>query len=117
MSCSTLLLLVLWWTCNCAADQTIYVLRSGMLDKRSLPDIQELYDSGKMINMSLLLNGINVKKIASYGNYGYGYGYGYGRKYGYGHGYGYGYGYAGYGYSYTDTKPKKKSWIRRILGI
>ena len=31
--------------------------------------------------------------------------------------YGYGYGYAGYGYSYTDTKPKKKSWIRRILGI
>ena len=103
--------------CARAADQTIYVLRSGMLDKRSLPDIQELYDSGKMINMSLLLNGINVKKIASYGNYGYGYGYGYGRKYGYGHGYGYGYGYAGYGYSYTDTKPKKKSWIRRILGI
>jgi len=102
--------------CARAADQTIYVLRSG-IDKRSLPDIQELYDSGKMINMSLLLNGINVKKIASYGNYGYGYGYGYGRKYGYGHGYGYGYGYAGYGYSYTDTKPKKKSWIRRILGI
>ena len=103
--------------CARAADQTIYVLRSGMLDKRSLPDIQELYDSGKMINMSLLLNGINVKKIASYGNYGYGYGYGYGRKYGYGHGYGYGYGYAGYGYSYTDTKPKKKSWIRRIIGL
>jgi len=102
--------------CARAADQTIYVLRSG-IDKRSLPDIQELYDSGKMINMSLLLNGINVKKIASYGNYGYGYGYGYGRKYGYGHGYGYGYGYAGYGYSYTDTKPKKKSWIRRIIGL
>ena len=98
--------------CARAADQTIYVLRSGMLDKRSLPDIQELYDSGKMINMSLLLNGINVKKIASYGNYGYGYGYGYGRKYGYG----YGYGYAGYGYSYTDTKPKK-SWIRRLFGF
>lgn len=103
--------------CARVADQTIYVVRSGMLDKRSLPDIQELYDSGKMINMSLLLNGINVKKIASYGNYGYGYGYGYGRKYGYGHGYGYGYGYAGYGYSYTDTKPKKKSWIRRIIGF
>lgn len=100
--------------CARAADQTIYVLRSGMLDKRSLPDIQELYDSGKMNHMSLLLNGIDIKRIASYGNYGYGYGYGrYGRKYGYG----YGYGYAGYGYSYTDTKPKRKSWIRRILGI
>jgi capsular exopolysaccharide synthesis family protein len=100
--------------CARVADQTIYVLRSGMLDKRFLPDIQELYDSGKMNHMSLLLNGIDIKRIASYGNYGYGYGYGrYGRKYGYG----YGYGYAGYGYSYTDTKPKKKSWIRRILGI
>jgi hypothetical protein len=100
--------------CARVADQTIYVLLSGMLDKRFLPDIQELYDSGKMNHMSLLLNGIDIKRIASYGNYGYGYGYGrYGRKYGYG----YGYGYAGYGYSYTDTKPKKKSWIRRILGI
>lgn len=99
--------------CARAADQTIYVLRSGMLDKRSLPDIQELYDSGKMNHMSLLLNGIDIKRIASYGNYGYGYGYGrYGRKYGYG----YGYGYAGYGYSYTDTKPKK-SWIRRLFGF
>ncbi len=99
--------------CARVADQTIYVLLSGMLDKRFLPDIQELYDSGKMNHMSLLLNGIDIKRIASYGNYGYGYGYGrYGRKYGYG----YGYGYAGYGYSYTDTKPKK-SWIRRLFGF
>lgn len=87
--------------CARVADQTIYVVRSGMLDKRSLPDIQELYDSGKMNNMSILLNGIDIKKIASYGTYGYGYGYG--RKYGYG----YGYGYAGYGYSYTQDKKRK----------
>lgn len=99
--------------CARAADQSIYVLRSGMVDKRFLPEIQELYDSGKMNHMSILLNGIDVKRIASYGNYGYGYGYGYGRKYGYG--YGYGYGYAGYGYSYTQTK--KKSWIKRVLGL
>lgn len=99
--------------CSRVADLTIYVLRSGMVDKRFLPEIQELYDSGKMNHMSILLNGIDVKRIASYGNYGYGYGYGYGRKYGYG--YGYGYGYAGYGYSYTQTK--KKSWFRRVLGL
>jgi len=97
--------------CSRVADQTIYVLRSGMVDKRFLPEIQELYDSGKMNHMSILLNGIDVKKISSYGSYGYGYGYG--RKYGYG--YGYGYGYAGYGYSYTQTK--KKSWFRRVLGL
>ena len=87
--------------CARVADQTIYVVRSGMLDKRVLPEIQELYNSGKMNNMSILLNGIDIKKIASYGTYGYGYGYG--RKYGYG----YGYGYAGYGYSYTQDKKRK----------
>ena len=93
--------------CARMADQAVYVVRSGFLDKRSLPDIQELYDSGKMKNMSILLNGIDINKISSYGSYGYGYGYG--RKYGYG------YGYAGYGYSYTQEK--KKSWFRRIIGI
>jgi hypothetical protein len=60
-----------------------------------------------MKNMSILLNGIDIKKISSYGSYGYGYGYG--------HKYGYGYGYAGYGYSYTQEK--KKSWFRRIIGF
>jgi capsular exopolysaccharide synthesis family protein len=93
--------------CARMSDQAVYVVRSGFLDKRSLPDIQELYDSGKMKNMSILLNGIDINKISSYGSYGYGYGYG--RKYGYG------YGYAGYGYSYTQEK--KKSWFRRIIGI
>ena len=84
--------------CARATDQTIYVVRSGLLDKRALPDIQELYDSGKMNKMSVLLNGIDMDKIASYGNYGYGYG---------GHGYGYS----------QDRKVKKKSLIRRILGV
>lgn len=84
--------------CARAADHTIYVIRSGLLDKRALPDIQELYDSGKMNKMSLLLNGINVDKIVSYGRYGYGYG---------GHGYGYS----------QESKVKKKSLIRRFLGV
>lgn len=51
--------------CARVADRTIYVVRSGLFDKRALPDLQELYESGKMPNMSVLL-------------YGYGYGYGYG---------------------------------------
>jgi hypothetical protein len=31
------------------------VVRSGLFDKRALPDLQELYESGKMPNMSVLL--------------------------------------------------------------
>ena len=60
--------------CGRLADQTIYVVRSGLFDKRMLPELQELYDSGKMKNMSILLNGKAYVKTG----YGYGYGYGYG---------------------------------------
>lgn len=60
--------------CARVADRTIYVVRSGLFDKRALPDLQELYESGKMPNMSVLLNGIDPEKQG----YGYGYGYGYG---------------------------------------
>lgn len=76
--------------CARYSDQTIYVIRAGKCDKRFLPDIQEVYDSGKLPNMSLLLNGVNYETS----NYGYGY---------------------SYSYSYQDEK--KKSWIRTILGV
>lgn len=64
-------------------DMCIYVIREGMMDRRRLPDIEDLYTSGKLPCMAVLLNDVRYKHA------GYGYGYGY---YGYGHGKGY-YGY------------------------
>ena len=67
---------------NRVVDLTLYVIRAGKMDRRLLPEIEQLYRDKKMKNMAVILNGTGA---------GIGYGYGYG--YGYGHGYGYGYGY------------------------
>ena len=81
--------------CGRLADQTVYVVRSGLFDKRMLPELQELYDSGKMKNMSILLNGIDYVKTG----YGYGYGYGYGN------------------YGNDENRKNKKPLYKRIFGI
>lgn len=60
---------------NRVADLTLFVLRSGNLDRRLLPDIQALYDEHKLKNMALVLNGIADSHV-----YGSGYYYGYGTK-------------------------------------
>lgn len=65
------------------ADAFIYVIRANYLDKRMLKFIEELYQSKKLPNLSILLNDTDLKKSYGYGGYGYGYG-------GYGYGYGYG---------------------------
>ena len=69
---------------NRVADLTIYVVRAGRMDRRALPEVEKLYQEGKLRNMSLILNGTVYK----HGAYGYRYGYGYGYSYGYGYGYG-----------------------------
>lgn len=79
---------------NRVADLTVYVIRSGRMDRRLLPEIQKLYDEEKFHNMSVLLNGI-LPHSASYGYYRYGYGYGY--TYGYGN------------YSYEAKKKRRKA--------
>ena len=56
-------------------DLTVYVIRQGNLDRRHLPDIEQLYREKKFHNMSIVLNDVTGGKH-SYG-YGYGYGYGY----------------------------------------
>lgn len=61
---------------NRIADLTIFVVRVGKLDRRMLPELEKIYHSGQLNNMSLILNGAIVNRIG-YGNYGYGYGYGY----------------------------------------
>lgn len=62
--------------CAKHADMTILVVRSGLFDKRQLPFLAEVYRSGKLPKMSILLNGVNLNKVS----HGYGYGYGYGNK-------------------------------------
>ena len=61
------------------ADMTIFVLRSGRIDKASIPYIDELYRNGKYSHMAMILNGVEFEqKKYGYGRHGYGYGYGYG---------------------------------------
>lgn len=69
---------------NRITDLTVFVVRAGKVDKRMLPDIEAIYTEGKLKNMTVLLNGVNIKQH----RYGYEYGYGYGHKHGYGYGYG-----------------------------
>lgn len=67
------------------ADYTLFVIRAGVLDLSMLPVIEEMYESGKYPNMSIVLNGtINPRNSYArrYGNpYSYGYGYGTGYTY------------------------------------
>ena len=61
---------------NRVVDMNLFVLRSGQIDKRILPELDSLYESGKLKNMAIVLNGSVLRR--AYGAYGYGYGYGYG---------------------------------------
>jgi tyrosine-protein kinase Etk/Wzc len=76
-------------------DMNIFVVRQRYSSKNTLDLIQELYQSGKMKNIGIVINDISLS--------GY---YGYGLSYGYAMGYGYSYGnnyynrnYGKYGYS------------------
>lgn len=68
---------------NRVADLTVYVIRAGSLDRRQLPEIEQLFRQKKFRNMALLLNGVKYKHSRygyyKYGYYGYQYGYGYGK--------------------------------------
>ena len=67
------------------ADMTIFVIRTGLMERDMLPVVEGYYRDKKFNNMSVLLNGTTS------GSSRYGY-----RRYGYHYGYGYGYGYGGY---------------------
>lgn len=51
------------------ADLSLYVVREGLLDRRQLPDIDNLYRQNKLRNMSIVLNGVTER------NHRYGYTY------------------------------------------
>ena len=72
------------------ADLTIYVCRADYTRKSEFALVNELATTNKLPNISIAINGLDLKKK----KYGYYYGYGkYGKYYGYGKRYGYGYGY------------------------
>ena len=60
---------------NRIADLTIFVVRVGKMDRRQLPELEELYQEKKLANMAIILNGSEHRS-----GYGYGYGYGYGAE-------------------------------------
>ena len=76
-------------------DHTVFVLRQNYSPKEFVRSIDEYYRSGKLKNMSILLNDIYKSGL------GYGYGQGYAYNYGYSYGYGYGRKSNGEGY-YSD---------------
>ncbi len=81
---------------NRVVETNLFILRSGQLDRRILPQLDELNEKRHLHNMAIVFNGPQVKR-----RHGYGFG-----SYGYGYGYGYG---AGYGYYGEDEKKKKRN--------
>lgn len=64
-----------------AVDMTVFVMRAGLMDKRILPVIEDLYKSKKYNHMTMILNCVDIQyKKYGYGRAGYGYGYGYGEQ-------------------------------------
>lgn len=60
------------------ADLTIFIVRAGRFEKNLLPELEDIYSENKLPHMSVILNGIDMKRSG----YGYRYGYGYGYTYG-----------------------------------
>lgn len=58
------------------ADLSLYVVREGLLDRRQLPDIDNLYRANKLRNMCIILNAASERSH----RYGYRYGYTYGNE-------------------------------------
>lgn len=63
------------------ADMTIFIMRAGLVDKRSLPLVEDIYKKGTYHRVAIVLNGVEQSQ-RGYGHYGYGYGGGYGYGYG-----------------------------------
>lgn len=64
------------------ADRTIFVIRTGLMERRALADLEQLYQDNKLKNMSLVLNGTKAVTSRYGGYYRYGYHYGYSYHYG-----------------------------------
>ena len=56
-------------------DRTLFVVRAGLLQRAMLPELEAIYQEGKLKNLAMILNG---SSSAASGRYGYRYGYKYG---------------------------------------
>ena len=56
------------------ADQTLYVTKSGVTEKRVLEYPLNLYKEGKLKHLSFIVNGVKESNLGYGGKYGYGYG-------------------------------------------
>lgn len=65
------------------ADRTIFVVRSGLLDRSMLPELENIYQEKRFKNLCVILNGTE----SAGSRYSYRYGYRYGYHYGYHNGY------------------------------
>lgn len=64
------------------ADRSLFVVRVGVLDRRTLPDIEKIYTENRLPNMAIIINGCKQSSGIGYNRYSYGYGrYGYGDNY------------------------------------
>lgn len=64
-------------------DRTIFIVRTGLLERRMLPELEKLYSSKKYKNMAIILNATESSgRYGYYKGYSYSYGYGYGYSYG-----------------------------------
>lgn len=57
-------------------DRSIFVVRAGLLDRAMLDDLEKIYKTNRLTNLTMVLNGIECA-AGSY-SYRYGYNYGYG---------------------------------------
>lgn len=74
-------------------DVNIYIVRHNYTNKNLLSKINELYENGRINNLSIIIN--DIKPV----------GIGYGYEYGYGHNYGY----------YEDGIDRKSNFIKRLF--
>lgn len=65
---------------NRISDMTMFIVRAERIDRRLLPDLEQLYQDNELNKINIILNGVDIKKHGYV--YGYGYGYGYGYSYG-----------------------------------
>jgi len=56
------------------ADITLFITRAGFTDTRLLPHVKDIQEQEKLINMGVVINGLDDSGVNAY-NYGYGYGY------------------------------------------
>jgi capsular exopolysaccharide synthesis family protein len=101
-------------------DASVFIVRHRFTYKRQLSFVDEIYQTGKLPNLFLVVN--DLKMGARFGYYGYGYGYGKGYGYGYGHYYGYGGGYFSKGADdYYDVKVppwrRRLQKVKRMIGL